>query len=107
MNISVKNAAKSLKSLLHQIIPSPVIELNHAVANAMYLGPEEGLKQIEAILQRGELRDYPLAYSAQAEMYRKTGRKKEARESWEQALTLTAQEPERRFIEQKLRELKS
>lgn len=90
---------------LFRMTASPVIELNRAVANAMYLGPEEGLKQIDAILERGELHDYSLAHSARAEMCSKTGRRDEARNSWEQALALASQEPERRFIERKLREL--
>jgi RNA polymerase sigma-70 factor, ECF subfamily len=94
-----------LYTLLLRINPSPVIELNRAVAIAMHNGPEAGLRQIDAILARGELKDYPLAYSARAELCRKTGRIGEARKSWERALALTQQDPERRFIERKLREL--
>jgi RNA polymerase sigma-70 factor, ECF subfamily len=94
-----------LYTLLLRINPSPVIELNRAVAIAMHQGPEAGLKQIDAILERGELKDYHLAYSARAEMCRKTGRTSEARTSWERALALAQQDPERRFIERKLREL--
>jgi len=90
---------------LLRINPSPVIELNRAVAIAMHEGPEAGLRQIDAILGRGELKDYHLAYSARAELCRKTGRTSEARKSWERALTLAQQDPERRFIERKLREL--
>ncbi len=94
-----------LYTLLLRINPSPVIELNRAVAIAMHHGPEAGLRQIDAILRRGELKDYHLAYSARAELCRKTGRTNEARASWERALALTQQEPERRFIERKLKEL--
>jgi RNA polymerase sigma-70 factor (ECF subfamily) len=94
-----------LYSLLLRINPSPVIELNRAVAIAMHKGPEAGLQQIDAILERGELNDYLLAHSARAELCRKTGRTNEARASWERALALAQQDPERRFIERKLREL--
>ncbi len=96
-----------LYTLLLRINPSPVIELNRAVAIAMHDGPEAGLRQIDAILERGELKDYHLAYSARAELCRKTGRTIEARTSWERALALAQQDPERRFIERKLRELET
>lgn len=96
-----------LYTLLLRINPSPVIALNRAVAIAMHNGPEAGLQQIDAILERGELKDYHLAYSARAELCRKTGRTSEARTSWERALALAQQEPERRFIERKLRELEA
>ena len=95
----------ALYTMMLRINPSPVIELNRAVAIAMHDGPEAGLWQIDAILERGELKDYHLAYSARAELCRKTGRTREARTSWERALTLAQQNPERRFIERKLREL--
>lgn len=94
-----------LYNLLLRINPSPVIELNRAVAIAMHNGPEAGLQQIDAILERGELNDYHLAHSARAELCRKLGRTKEARASWERALALAQQGPERRFIERKLGEL--
>jgi RNA polymerase sigma-70 factor, ECF subfamily len=94
-----------LYTLLLRTNPSPVIELNRAVAVAMHDGPEAGLRQIDAILERGELKDYHLAFSARAELCRKTGRTSEARTSWERALALAKQDPERRFIERKLREL--
>lgn len=96
-----------LYTLLVRINPSPVIELNRAVAIAMHDGPEAGLRQIDAILERGDLKDYHLAYSARAELCRKTGRTSEARTSWERALALAQQDPERRFIERKLRELET
>jgi RNA polymerase sigma-70 factor (ECF subfamily) len=92
---------------LLRINRSPVIELNRAVAVAMHEGAEAGLRQIDAILERGDLKGYHLAYSARAELCRKTGRTSEARTSWERALTLTQQDPERRFIERKLRELEA
>lgn len=94
-----------LYSLLLRINPSPVVELNRAVAIAMHKGPEAGLQQIDAILERGDLTRYHLAHSARAELYQKTGRTDDARASWTLALTLAQQGPERRFIEQKLREL--
>jgi RNA polymerase sigma-70 factor, ECF subfamily len=94
-----------LYSLLLRINPSPLIELNRAVAIAMHEGPEAGLQQIDAVLERGELNDYHLAHSARAELCRKLGRINEARVSWERALALAQQYPERRFIERKLGEL--
>src|SRR5690606_20643902 len=95
----------ALYTLLLRINPSPVIELNRAVAVAMHEGAEAGLRQIDAILARGQLTDYHLAHSARAELCRKAGRTEEARASWKNALSLARQEPERRFIERKLREL--
>lgn len=94
-----------LYSMLLRINPSPVVELNRAVAIAMHDGPEAGLQQIDAVLERGELNDYHLAHSARAELCRKLGRTNEARTSWERALALAQQDPERRFIERKLGEL--
>jgi RNA polymerase sigma-70 factor (ECF subfamily) len=95
----------ALYSLLLRIKPSPIIELNRAIAMAMHKGPEIGLQQIDAILERGDLNDYHLAHAARAELCRKTGRTNEARASWELALALAQQDPERRFIERKLSEL--
>ena len=94
-----------LYSLLQRMNPSPVIELNRAVAIAMYQGPEAGLRMIDAILERGELNTYLLAHTARAELCRKLGRTSEARASWERALALAQQEPERRFIARKLKAL--
>jgi RNA polymerase sigma-70 factor, ECF subfamily len=94
-----------LYSLLMRVNPSPVVELNRAVAVAMLDGPLAGLELIDAILARGELTDYHLAHSARAELCRRLGRTAEARASYERALALTQQEPERRFLERKLREL--
>jgi RNA polymerase sigma-70 factor (ECF subfamily) len=85
--------------------PSPVVELNRAVAVAMRDGPAAGLALIDAILARGELRDYYLAHSARADLCRRLGRTAEARASYERALTLTQQEPERRFFARRLSEL--
>ena len=92
--------------LLMQAAPSPVTELNRAVAVAMRDTPEAGLLLVEALLERGELRDYHLAHAARADLCRRLGRLDEARASYERALALAAQEPERRFLERRLRELK-
>ena len=86
-------------------VPSPVVELNRAVAVAMRDGPAAGLALIDAILADGDLADYHLAHSARAELCRRLGRTAEARASFERALALTRQEPERRFLERRLREL--
>ena len=94
-----------LYSLLLRLNPSPVIELNRAVAVAMSFGPEIGLKQIDKILERGELIDYHLLHAARAELCGKLDRKKEARAAWKRALALAEQGPERRFIERKIKEL--
>lgn len=91
--------------LLLRAVPSPVIELNRAVALAMRDGPLAGLTVVEGILARGELRDYHLVHSARAQFCRQLGRVEEAREAYQRALELTQQEPERRFIEGRLRDL--
>src|ERR1700756_1871128 len=88
------------------IQPSPVVELNRAVAVAMRDGPEAGLALIDAIFARGELPDYHLAHSARADLCRRLGRKDEARSAYQRALSLTQQERERRFLENRLRQLK-
>ena len=85
--------------------PSPVVELNHAAAIAMRDGPPAGLTLIDALLARGDLEDYHLAHSARADLCRRLGRTMEARASYERALRLTRQEPERRFLERRLSEL--
>jgi RNA polymerase sigma-70 factor (ECF subfamily) len=95
----------ALYGLLARINPSPVIELNLAVAVAMRDGPQVGLELIDAILDRGELADYHLAHSARADMCRRLGKQAEARTSYQQALALARQEPERRFLEGRLAEL--
>jgi RNA polymerase sigma-70 factor (ECF subfamily) len=94
-----------LYELLHRIEPGSVIELNRAVALAMRDGPAAGLAAIDAILGRGELTSYALAHSARADMLRKLGRGEGAREAYQRALELTEQEPERRFLQGRLREL--
>ena len=86
--------------------PSAVVELNRAVAVAMRDGPAAGLSLIEAILARGDLEDYYLAYSALADLNRRLGRTAEARAGYEQSLRLARQEPARRFLERRLEELK-
>jgi RNA polymerase sigma-70 factor (ECF subfamily) len=86
--------------------PSPVVELNRAVAVAMRDGPSAGLALIDDILARGDLDDYHLAHSARADLCRRLGRTAEARTSYERALSLTRLEPERRFLERRLEELR-
>jgi RNA polymerase sigma-70 factor (ECF subfamily) len=88
------------------IQPSPVVHLNRAVAIAMRDGPAAGLTHIDAVLEHGELANYYLAHSARADMYRRLGRTAEARSSYEKALALTQQEPERHFLEERIRQLK-
>jgi RNA polymerase sigma-70 factor, ECF subfamily len=95
----------ALYSELARIQPSPVVELNRAVAVAMRDGPEAGLGLIDDVMARGELAKYHLAHSARAELCRRLGRITEARASYEKALALTQQEPERRFLEDRLRKL--
>jgi RNA polymerase sigma-70 factor (ECF subfamily) len=95
----------ALYDLLLRIEPSPVIELNRAVAIAMRDGPAAGLALIDAILARGELTDYHLAHSARAELCRRLGKTADARAAYERALSLARQEPERRFLQGRLRDL--
>jgi len=96
----------ALYDRLAQIQPSPVVQLNRAVAIAMRDGPEAGLTQIDAVLEQGELANYYLAHSVRADMYRRLGRTAEARSSYEKALALTHQEPERQFLQERIRQLK-
>ena len=96
----------ALYNQLARIQPSPVVELNRAVAIAMCDGPEAGLTHIDAVLEHGELANYYLAHSARADMYRRLGRTAEARSSYEKALALTQQEPERQFLQERIRQLK-
>jgi RNA polymerase sigma-70 factor, ECF subfamily len=96
----------ALYDRLMRVQPSPVVQLNRAVAIAMRDGPEAGLAHIEAVLADGELANYYLAHSARADMYRRLGRTAEARASYEKALALTQQEPERQFLARRLEELK-
>ncbi len=94
-----------LYDLLLLAEPSPVVELNRAVAVAMRDGAQAGLALVDALLARGELSDYRLAHAARADLCRRLGRSAEARDSYQRALHLTQQEPERRFIERRLAEL--
>jgi RNA polymerase sigma-70 factor (ECF subfamily) len=96
----------ALYDQLARIQPSPVVQLNRAVAIAMRDGPEAGLAHIDEVLERGELADYCLAHSARADMCRRLGRTAEARSSYEKALALTQQEPERQFLQDRIRQLK-
>ena len=96
----------ALYDQLLRIQPSPVVQLNRAVAIAMRDGPESGLAHIDAVLEHGELSNYYLAHSARADMYRRLGRTAEARSSYEKALALTQQEPERQFLQERIRQLK-
>jgi RNA polymerase sigma-70 factor (ECF subfamily) len=96
----------ALYNQLVRIQPSPVVHLNRAVAIAERDGPEAGLTHIDALLDHGELANYYLAHSARAELYRRLGRTAEARSSYEKALALTQQEPERQFLQARIRQLK-
>jgi len=96
----------ALYNQLVRIHPSPVAHLNRAVAIAMRDGPEAGLKHIDAVLAHGELENYYLAHSARADLCRRLGRTAEARSSYEKALALTQQEPERHFLQERIRQLK-
>jgi RNA polymerase sigma-70 factor, ECF subfamily len=94
-----------LYDVLVRADPSPVVELNRAAAIAMRDGPAAGLALVDAILARGDLAGYHLAHAARAELSRRLGRTAEARAAYVQALALTGQEPERRFLERRLAEL--
>jgi RNA polymerase sigma-70 factor, ECF subfamily len=91
---------------LLEIQPSPVVELNRAVAVAMSEGPEQGLRLIDDLLAREHLSNYHLAHSARADLCRRLGRIPEARASYEKALALAPQEADRRFLARRLEELK-
>ncbi|MGA8508759.1 MAG: RNA polymerase sigma factor [Candidatus Sulfotelmatobacter sp.] len=91
---------------LVRIHPSPVVQLNRAVAIAMRDGPEAGLAHIDAALEHGELANYYLAHSARADMCRRLGRISEARASYERSLALARQDPERQFLQERIRQLK-
>ena len=96
-----------LYDLLLQACPSPVIELNRAVAVAMRDGPSAGLELVDTILARGDLGNYHLAHAARADLCRRLGLRGEAGLSYKRALSLAQQEPERRFLERRLAELPS
>ncbi|BAC91889.1 RNA polymerase sigma factor [Gloeobacter violaceus] len=95
----------ALYDLLAQVEPSPVIDLNRAVAVAMRDGPLAGLELIDALLSRGDLAHYYLAHAARADLCRRLGRTAEAKTSYRRALALVKQEAERRFLERRLREM--
>ena len=95
----------ALYDVLLQMTPSPIVELNRAVAVAMRDGPAAGLDLVDAILERGDLAGYHLAHSARADLCRRLGRTEEARVAYERALALTQLEPERRFLARRVREL--
>jgi RNA polymerase sigma-70 factor (ECF subfamily) len=94
-----------LYDVLLRVEPTPVVELNRAVAIAMRDGPAVGLSLIEAILARGDLKDYHLAHAARADLCRRLGKTTQARAAYKRAIALARQEPERRFLERRLAEL--
>jgi RNA polymerase sigma-70 factor, ECF subfamily len=94
-----------LYDMLIQVTPSPVVEINRAGAVAMRDGPAAGLELVDAILARGDLVNYHLAYTTRAELCRRLGKLDEARAAYQKALTLAQQEPERRFLERQLTSL--
>jgi RNA polymerase sigma-70 factor (ECF subfamily) len=94
-----------LYDVLLRAQPSPVVELNRAVAIAMDDGCEQGLALIDELLARGELDEYQLAHAARADLLRRLGRTREAREAYGRALALARPEPQRRFIERRIAEL--
>jgi RNA polymerase sigma-70 factor, ECF subfamily len=96
----------ALYDVLLRSAPSPVVELNRAAAVAMRDGPAAGLALIDGILKSGELSDYHLAHAARADFCRRLGRTCEARDAYERALSLAQQEPERRFLQKRLQELR-
>jgi len=96
-----------LYDVLLRADPSPVVALNRAVAVAMRDGPAAGLALVESLLADGALADYHLAHAARADLCRRLGRTTDARASYERALTLTQQQPERRFLERRLAELRT
>jgi RNA polymerase sigma-70 factor (ECF subfamily) len=95
----------ALYDLLLRADPSPIVALNRAVAVAMRDGPNKGLELVDELLESGELANYHLAHAARADLCRRLGKSSEARASYERALVLTKQGPERRFLEKRLAEL--
>jgi len=95
----------ALYDVLLRVAPSPVVELNRAVAVAMRDGPDAGLALVDALFARGELETYVYAHAARADLCRRLGRVADARASWERALVLVRQDAERRYFEQCLRDL--
>lgn len=95
----------ALYDLLLRVEPSPIVQLNRAVAVAMRDGPAKGLALVDSLLENGTLAQYHLAHAARADLCRRLGKKTDARTSYERALALTKQEPEQRFLRQRLMEL--
>ena len=95
----------ALYDVLLRVEPSPIIQLNRAVAVAMRDGPAKGLELVDALLERGELAQYHLAHAARADFCRRLGRNADARVSYQRALAFAKQEPEQRFLRQRLMEL--
>jgi RNA polymerase sigma-70 factor (ECF subfamily) len=95
----------ALYELLMQAAPSPLVELNRAVAIAMRDGAAAGLTLVDEILSRGDLQTYHLVYAARADLCRRLGKHDEAKTAYRHALSLARQEPERRFLEKRLAEL--
>ncbi len=95
----------ALYDALFAINPSPVVELNRAVAVAMRDGPAAGLALVDAILNRGDLGDYHLAHAARADLLRRLGQRQQSRQAYERALALAQQAPERRFLQMRLAQL--
>jgi RNA polymerase sigma-70 factor (ECF subfamily) len=95
----------ALYDVLLRVEPSPVVELNRAVAVAMRVGPAAGLALIDGIFARGELQEFHLAHAARADLLRRLGRKSDAAAAYGRALRLARQQPERRFLERRLSEL--
>jgi RNA polymerase sigma-70 factor (ECF subfamily) len=91
--------------VLLRLEPTPVVELNRAVAVAMRDGPAAGLELVDELLERGDLAEYHLAHAARADLCRRLGLAGDARASYHRALELTQLEPERRFLERRLTEL--
>ena len=95
----------ALYDLLLRAMPSPVVELNRAVAVAMCDGPQAGLALIDELLARGDLQEYHLAHAARADMFRRLGQAEAARSAYQRALSLAKQDPERRFLARRIAEL--
>jgi RNA polymerase sigma-70 factor (ECF subfamily) len=96
-----------LYNMLEQLMPSPIVSLNRAVAIAMATGPQPALELIDELAATGELDDYHLLHAARADMLRRLGANEEAAESYKTALSLATNDNERRFLERRLRELQS
>jgi len=95
----------ALYRVLGRMAPSPVVELNRAVAVAMADGPEVGLAITDALAAEGQLDDYPYLHSTRADLLRRLGRRADATDAYRRALELTANEPERAFLQRRLREM--